>query len=69
MLQTTQGRPIGRLQIRVDNTGWTWEVADGEEDEMLSVDSIARINQDLTRNGVKVNKLACDFPNAQTLCG
>ena len=69
MLKTTQGKDIKHLQIKVDRTGWTWEVQDGHADDMLAVENIKRINDDLTRNGVKINKLACDFPNAQTLCG
>ena len=70
MPKTTQGREIKHLQIKVDLRGdWTWEVKDGHDQEMLCVDDIAGINKHLVKKGVKVNQLACDFPNNQTLCG
>lgn len=68
-METTQGRPIKKLQIAVDNSGWSWEVQDGEDWEMLSVDDIDKINQNLVKKGVKVDKNTLEFPLAQVLCG
>ena len=69
-IETTQGREIKGIEIKIDVLGnWSWEIQDGEDWEMLNPKNISKINEHLVKKGIKVDKNTLDMPHCQVLCG
>ena len=65
-MKTATGEIVKNLTLYATAKGWAWELP---EDQRLSAEDIAAINEELMEMGIVIDPDVLNFPHTQILCG